>query len=73
MKRIVSIFLFLTIYVLRAAELPKLKPIPAAQSFSFAVLGDNRGDDSGEQPRVFLQVLEAVDREEPRSFWIQVT
>ena len=44
------------------AQLPSIGP---NQPFSFAVLGDNRGDDSGQQPPGFLQVLEAVDKEAP--------
>jgi hypothetical protein len=44
------------------ARLPSIAP---SQPFSFAVLGDNRGDDSGQQPPGFLQVLQAVDRENP--------
>ena len=65
MKRILLVCVFLTCCALTGAELPKLKPIPSTQAFSFAVLGDNRGDESGEQPTAFLQVVEAVDREEP--------
>jgi hypothetical protein len=45
--------------------LPPLQNIPANQPFTFAVLGDNRGDDTGRQPPAFLEVLQAVDHEAP--------
>jgi hypothetical protein len=38
-----------------------LPAIPSTQPFTFVVLGDNRGDESGQQPPAFLQVLQAVD------------
>jgi len=44
---------------------PELTSIPTSQPFAFAVLGDNRGDDSGDQPPAFLQVLQAVDHTGP--------
>lgn len=50
---------------LAAGELPRLAPIPRDQPFAFAVLGDNRGDDTGEQPAAFRQILRAVNRESP--------
>jgi Calcineurin-like phosphoesterase len=39
--------------------------IPASEPFEFAVFGDNRGDDSGEQPPTFLQILRAIGKETP--------
>ncbi len=53
--------------LLRAASqsLPQLPAIAPTQAFAFAVLGDNRGDDSGQQPAAFLQVLQAVDERAP--------
>lgn len=52
---------------LRAANVlqPTSPGIPVSQPFTFAVLGDNRGDDSGDQPQAFLQVLQAVDYAAP--------
>jgi hypothetical protein len=46
-------------------KLPQLTPIPPGQSFTFAVLGDNRGDDSGQQPAAFRQILRAVNEASP--------
>lgn len=67
MKRLWPVWATLATSALVAAEprLPGLPIIPSTQSFSFAVLGDNRGDDSGEQPAAFLEVLEAARRESP--------
>src|SRR5579859_6034923 len=39
---------------------PELSPIAPGQAFTFVAFGDNRGDDSGQQPRAFIQVLEAA-------------
>ncbi|HTL55502.1 MAG TPA: metallophosphoesterase [Candidatus Limnocylindrales bacterium] len=52
---------------LRAANLDAagLTNIPSSEAFTFAVLGDNRGDDSGDQPPAFRQVLQAVDHAAP--------
>jgi hypothetical protein len=61
--RICLICLCFVLVAPEAAELPTLLPIPSTQAFSFAILGDNRGDDSGQQPPAFLQVLQAADRE----------
>jgi len=47
------------------AHLPQLPIIPSTQPFSFAVLGDNRGDDNGEQPPAFLEVLQAARQKAP--------
>jgi hypothetical protein len=44
------------------AALPDIAPL---EPFLFAVLGDNRGDDSGEQPPAFFEVLRAVNQEKP--------
>ncbi|HTL18682.1 MAG TPA: metallophosphoesterase, partial [Patescibacteria group bacterium] len=43
-------------------ELPKISP---AQPFTFVVLGDNRGDDSGQQPFAFKAVLDSVKAQAP--------
>src|SRR5258708_26645184 len=48
-----------------AADSPQLPNIPPNQPFTFAVLGDNRGDDSGQQPPAFLQILRAVNAQAP--------
>jgi hypothetical protein len=45
--------------------LPELKEIPLDQPFAFAVLGDNRGDDTGQQPLSFVQVLQEVSHQAP--------
>ena len=45
-----------------AASLPDIQP---SQPFTFAVLGDNRGDDSGDQPQAFIEVLHTVSRASP--------
>ena len=52
---------------LRAAEIgPKgLAPIPPNEPFTFAVLGDNRGDDTGQQPAAFLELLRALREQAP--------
>ncbi len=62
--------LLLLLYVttaLRAAiaTRPELPTIPPDQPFSFVVMGDNRGDDSGQQPPAFRQVLQAVQEQSP--------
>jgi hypothetical protein len=53
--------------VLRAAEavLPNPPNIPPSQSYTFAVFGDNRGDETGEQPATFLQLLQAINKRDP--------
>ena len=43
----------------------RLPPIAQDVPFSFVVLGDNRGDESGQQPPAFTEVLTAVQREAP--------
>jgi hypothetical protein len=48
-----------------ANELPQLAPIESGQPFTFAVFGDNRGDNSGQQPAAFHQILEEVNRSSP--------
>jgi len=52
---------------LRASEstASRLSNIPPGQPFTFAVLGDNRGDDSGDQPAAFIEVLQAVRQAAP--------
>jgi len=37
----------------------------AGAPFTFVVLGDNRGDESGRPPAVFLECLRAIDGEAP--------
>jgi hypothetical protein len=59
--------LFLILVSLHGAEntasnLPNIQP---SQPFTFAVLGDNRGDDSGDQPHAFIEVIRAVSRASP--------
>ena len=44
---------------------PVLTNIPPSQPFVFAVLGDNRGDDSGQQPPTFFRVLNAIQDQRP--------
>jgi hypothetical protein len=43
--------------------LPQLPRIPPDAPFTFAVLGDNRADDTGQQPPAFFQVLQAVGKQ----------
>src|SRR6185369_8671449 len=45
--------------------LPQPPHIDSAQPFTFAVFGDNRGDESGEQPPAFSQLLEAINHRNP--------
>ena len=50
------------------AEEPKLAELPGiapTKPFVFAVLGDNRGDDTGQQPSTFYEVLKAVQKQSP--------
>jgi hypothetical protein len=56
-----------TLAVAQAAnmELPQLPPLAPDKPFSFAVLGDNRGDASGQLSPVFLEVLQAVQDAAP--------
>jgi 3',5'-cyclic AMP phosphodiesterase CpdA len=44
---------------------PNPPGIAPTQSFTFAVFGDNRGDESGEQPPSFFQVLQAINNRNP--------
>lgn len=44
---------------------PSLKPIAASRTFTFAVLGDNRGDSFGNQYPIFYEILKAVNRRPP--------
>jgi hypothetical protein len=62
-----ALLLWLSMIPARAAEAtpPQLNSIPAGQPFTFAVLGDNRGDDSGAQPAAFGQILRAVNEAGP--------
>jgi len=50
-----------------AAEAERSTPpkIATNEPFMFAVFGDNRGDESGEQPPAFLQVLQAINLRNP--------
>jgi len=59
--------LSLSIVSLHGAEntASRLPDIPPSQPFTFAVLGDNRGDDSGDQPPAFIEVLRAVSQASP--------
>lgn len=43
----------------------RLKPISADGAFTFAVLGDNRGDSSGNQSPIFYRILRELDKESP--------
>jgi hypothetical protein len=43
----------------------RLTPISPDVPFSFVVFGDNRGDESGQQPPAFTEVLAAIQREAP--------
>jgi 3',5'-cyclic AMP phosphodiesterase CpdA len=47
------------------ADQPTPPSLATNQPFMFAVFGDNRGDESGEQPPAFLQVLEAINQRNP--------
>ena len=58
-------FLLLANPRLLAAASPELTNIPPSQAFTFVVLGDNRGDDSGDQPPAFSEVLQEVERVGP--------
>ena len=49
----------------RPAELPKLAPLPDGQPFTFAVIGDYRGDSEGNPPAVLLDIFEAINRDNP--------
>ena len=60
------LLLFSLAATLAAQEaLPQLAPIARGKPFTFAVLGDNRGDESGEQPAAFRQILRAVNKAGP--------
>src|SRR5437588_11252745 len=59
-----SLWALVALQTARPAE-PVLQQISPSQPFSFVVLGDNRGDDRGEQPPTFFQVLKAVQAEAP--------
>ena len=48
-----------------AEAAPRLPMISPESPFSFVVLGDNRGDDSGQQPPAFREVLAAIEPEAP--------
>ena len=63
--KIIGILLFVASARLLAANPPGLDNIPPSQPFTFAVLGDNRGDDSGDQPQSFVEVLRAVEQANP--------
>lgn len=67
MKRVWSGCLLLMAIGSQAADPgpPGLPSIPTGQPFTFAVFGDNRGDDTGQQPPAFLQVLKALEDEAP--------
>jgi hypothetical protein len=43
-----------------AASLPQLPPGAADQPITFAVFGDNRGGEDGEQPAAFREILQAI-------------
>ena len=45
--------------------LPGLPSVPTDQPFSFIVFGDNRGDDTGEQPPAFFELLQAASQDHP--------
>ncbi len=43
-----------------AGPLPQLPPVTADQPITFAVFGDNRGGEDGEQPAAFREILQAI-------------
>ena len=49
----------------RSENLPRLVPITPDNPFTFVVLGDNRGDDSGQPSAALHQILRAVDEASP--------
>ena len=63
-RLISSLWVLVALQSARPAE-PALQQISPSQRFTFVVLGDNRGDDTGEQPPSFFQVLKAVQAEAP--------
>lgn len=66
MNKIVLSLLVLLPSFCRAGSLPVLPPAPPGGEFSFAVLGDNRGSDSGAPAPEFLELLGEINRTDAR-------
>lgn len=61
-----GIVVWLTACAFSAAGQSRLKPVPGDdRPFTFAVLGDNRGDSLGNQSPIFLRILRELSKESP--------
>jgi 3',5'-cyclic AMP phosphodiesterase CpdA len=67
MKAILVSGFLLGCAIVRAAQPGRPTPpdLAPTQPFTFAVFGDNRGDESGDQPPAFSEVLEAINQRNP--------
>jgi hypothetical protein len=59
------VWIALVVACATGASPPQLAPVPPETPFTFVVVGDNRGDSTGKQYPVFLEIVKAINEASP--------